>query len=158
MLAQLPGDARRGELEKARASWLKCILPLISLIFLLVIQLLHCSKILLLLLLPPIQIPSGSVIRHVPLGHPRGGAIYKGHGSPDAKHEHWLSWVHTVFLSTLPLAHSSALRHSLQAITKPLGGFPLSSSNNEAASFLSPWSTASDFLQWTATYQLPDTK
>lgn len=55
----------------------------------------------------------------LPCGHPKGGALYRGHGSPDPKHAHWVSWLHRMLLSSLPVAHPSALRHSLQAITKP---------------------------------------
>lgn len=97
----------------------------------------------------------------LPCGHPKGGALYKGHGSPDAKHKQWLSWVHIVLLTTLQCSFIGIPIQSTghnQTSGKSLGGFPLTSSNNEAASFLSPRSTVSDFLQWTANYQLPDTK
>lgn len=94
---------------------------MIWLIFFLVILLLHCSKILLLLPRLPFRSLLTLWLGTLPCGHPKGGALYKGHGSPDAKHKHWLSWVHIVLLTTLSLAHSSAFRYSLQAITKPLG-------------------------------------
>lgn len=71
MLEQLSGDAGREALEKARASWLQCILLLISLTFFFVILLLlHCSKILLLPPLPTIQIPSDTVISYIALWTP----------------------------------------------------------------------------------------
>lgn len=62
-------------------------------------------------------------------------------------HSHWL--IHQ---------HSDTDYMSIQTSRRPLGGFPLTSTNSESDSFVSPRNTFLGFPPWTVTYQSPDTK